>query len=212
MGDSVALRKYRPTVTVADGRVFRGIHPQELSESNGETPYIRALAAQVAGVPEVTLPAGRADVLNETTAFEVEPARAWRAGVRQAYGYAAMTGCSPAVALFGTAHYVKIYKEVRDKMPGVQLWIWNGSRFDRCGSMRVAQRHTRATARTRTEALAAERGRRSAAARQRSERWVAEQEHMPPAPLPVRGRAIDDPVKLTAAALMMRTALKRRSR
>ena len=194
--------KIRPFLRVPDGRVFYGQWPQSLNESNSETPYIRSLAAQVAGVAEVTLVAGRVDVLNATTAFEVEPARSWRQGLRQAYGYAAMTGCAPALALFGSAPYKKLYKDVRDKMPGVQLWIWDErlSQWEHCSSNRVAARHDRS---------------RPAKIRPELSSRAAE-----PAPLIAppggarstpAGRAIDGPVKLARAAQLMRQAMSRRA-
>lgn len=114
----------RPFIDLGDGRVFRGRWPQSLGEK-GEAPYIRELAAKVAGVPEVTLQAGRADVMNRTDVFEVEHAKTWRTGARQAFSYAGMTGLAPNLALFGRNDYLDIYIEVRDRMPDLRLWVWH---------------------------------------------------------------------------------------
>jgi hypothetical protein len=87
------------------------------------------LAKQVNGVTEATLGYGRADVLTAETVFEVEPMKAWRHGVRQTLGYSAMTGCKPAIALFGKAtpdQVLRIYMKLRDGRPAIELWWWNG--------------------------------------------------------------------------------------
>lgn len=118
-----ALSRYNPTITVPDGRVFRGRRANTLGDQ-GEAPYIAALARQVGGIVEVILPAGRADVATETHVFEVEPVGSWRTGAQQAFAYAGMSGLAPALALFGPADYLPIYLRIRDKMPGLSLWAW----------------------------------------------------------------------------------------
>lgn len=112
----------RKLITVPDGRVFRGRWPQSMPDT-GEGPYIAALARQLDGACEVALPVGRADVMTDAVAFEVEPAKQWRTAVRQALGYAGQAGLTPAVALFGPADYLRIYLFLRDRVPGVQLWV-----------------------------------------------------------------------------------------
>jgi len=123
-----SLRRYT-FVTAPDGRQFRGRRPGELGV-HGEAPYIAALAEQVGGIAEVVLPAGRADVATNTHVYEVEPARSWRRGAQQAYAYGAMSGLAPVLALFGEADYLDIYVKVRDRMPGLALWRWNGGRWE----------------------------------------------------------------------------------
>ena len=130
-------RRYRPTVTAPDGRTYRGRWPQDLG-TNGEAPYIKALAAQVRGVPEVVLPAGRADVATSTTVFEVEPAKSWRTGAQQAFAYAGMTGLAPALALFGEADWLSLYLRIRDRMMPLALWRWSYGAWELVSSRRIA--------------------------------------------------------------------------
>lgn len=127
----------RPTVTAPDGRTYAGIWPQSVRTPH-EGPYIVALAHQVHGIPEVTLPCGRADVATATDVFEIEPARSWRTGARQAFAYAGMTGLTPNVALFGPADYLPIYLQIRDRMPGLTLWRWQYGRWVRVTSRQIA--------------------------------------------------------------------------
>jgi len=115
----------RPYVTAPDGRRYKGRHPEQMPMT-GEGPYIAELARQTKGVCEVVLPIGRADSANESAVFEVEPARSWRSGARQAFAYAGQTGWSPALALFGPADYLNIYLFLRDRLPTLRLWIWRG--------------------------------------------------------------------------------------
>jgi hypothetical protein len=122
---TATLARYNPTITTPDGRTFRGRRPSSLG-MYGEAPYIAALAGTVGGVAEVVLPAGRADVATGTDVYEVEPVRSWRHGAQQAFAYAGMTGLRPALALFGVADYLQIYLRVRDRMPGLSLWVWRG--------------------------------------------------------------------------------------
>ncbi|MFG3639121.1 hypothetical protein ACGF3C_02455 [Micromonospora sp. NPDC047762] len=112
----------RKPITVPDGRHFYGRWPQQMP-STGEGPYIAALARQIGGTCEVCLPVGRADVATNRVVFEVEPAKQWRTAARQALGYAGQTGLTPAIALFGPADYLRIYLFVRDRLPGLQMWV-----------------------------------------------------------------------------------------
>lgn len=116
------MTNLRKPITTPDGRHFYGRWPQQMP-ATGEGPYIAALARQIDGACEVCLPLGRADVATATTVFEVEPAKQWRTAVRQALGYSGQSGLTPAIALFGPADYLPIYLFVRDRLPGVQLWI-----------------------------------------------------------------------------------------
>lgn len=120
------MKAIRNIITTPTGRRLRGRWPQDMPPT-GEGPYIAALAQQLGGACEVALPVGRADVATKTTIFEVEPAHQWRTAVRQAYGYAGQTELTPAIALFGEANYLQIYLFVRDRLPGMQLWIYRGS-------------------------------------------------------------------------------------
>lgn len=114
----------RPFVTTAAGRCFHGRLPGDVDGADGEASYIKALAESVDGLVEVRLPVGQADVATNETVFEVEPASQWRTGVRQAYGYAGMSGLAPAVALFGKADYRSIAAQIERTMPGLALWVW----------------------------------------------------------------------------------------
>lgn len=98
------------------------------------------LAFDVGGLTEATVPYGRVDVLTSTIAFEVEPIRSWRYGVRQALAYGAQTGCSPAVALFGAASsdaVLKMYLTMRDVPPPIDLWWWSRGKWDHITSRRA---------------------------------------------------------------------------
>ena len=119
----------RPHVTSPDKtRVFYGQWPQSIvTRQDAEAPYIAALAKRVRGIVEVTLPAGRADVANDTHVFEVEPVRSWRKGAQQAFAYGGMAGLRPVLALFGAADYLPIYLRIRDRLPGLELWVWTGA-------------------------------------------------------------------------------------
>lgn len=124
------ISRYNPSITGPDGRTYRGQYAHTLSAKNGESPWIAALARQIGGIAEVVLPAGRADVATDSHVYEVEPVKSWRHGARQAFAYSGMTGLSPALALFGKADYVQIYVTVRDRMPGLDLWVWRFHQWD----------------------------------------------------------------------------------
>jgi hypothetical protein len=137
-----------PVVRSPDGRRFRGRYPNGLS-GLGEGPYIAALAQQVCGIAEVMLPAGRADVANDKTVFEVEPFRSWKRGAQQAFAYAAMSGLRPALALFGDMQadqMLSIYLRVRDRMMPLELWVWHWRRWNPVTSRRDAARSSTTTA------------------------------------------------------------------
>lgn len=113
-------------IETPSGRRFHGTYPHNLNVARGgEAPYIAELAHRVQGLAEVTLPAGRADVANCTDVYEVEPVRSWKHGAQQAYAYGAMSGLRPNLALFGKADFERIYLTVRDKMPGMTLWLYH---------------------------------------------------------------------------------------
>ena len=79
-----------------------------------------------------------ADQLN---VYEVEPLRSWQVGAQQAFAYAGMSGLIPNLAIFGRGNYVPIYSKIRDKMPGLRLWIWDVSysNWQICGSLITAR-------------------------------------------------------------------------
>jgi hypothetical protein len=133
------MSRPRPFVIAPDGRRYSGIWPQNLG-SDGEAPFIAALARQVGGVPEVTLPVGRADVATNTHVFEVEPARSWRVGARQAFSYGGMTGLVPVLAVFGRIDYLDLYLRVRDRIPGLLLWRWDCGRWTPVTSRAAARK------------------------------------------------------------------------
>lgn len=119
------MSRLRKPVTAPDGRRYFGRWPQAMP-STGEGPFISALALTVGGVCEVALPVGRADVANNTTIFEVEPAKNWRTGLRQALSYAGQTGQKPALAIFGPADYLAVFLFIRDRLPGTGFWVYRG--------------------------------------------------------------------------------------
>lgn len=132
----------RSWIRSPDGRTFSGRWPQDMP-ATGEGPYIAALARQVRGACEVVLPVGRADVATDLIVYEVEPVRSWREGARQALAYAGMSGLSPALALFGVADYLPIYLRMRDRLPALTLWRWDGFRWERVTSRQSAIRKVR---------------------------------------------------------------------
>jgi hypothetical protein len=89
------------------------------------------LAKQVGGRTEVALPFGRADVMTDTTVWEVEPASRYPAGVRQAFQYAAQTGLTAALATYGPSKLVtKVFDHLAKlPAPGVELWWLHERRF-----------------------------------------------------------------------------------
>ncbi len=132
------MRRYRlRPVTVPNGRTVTGAMPGRSAITLLEHALRDELATTVGGVTEASLGYGRADVLTADTAFEVEPAKAWRHAVRQAIGYAAQTGCEPAVALFGAAHaeqVADIYLRLRDGQPPAALWWYSDGHWQRISS------------------------------------------------------------------------------
>jgi len=89
------------------------------------------LAKQVGGKTEVTLPFGRADVMTDTTVWEVEPASRYPAGVRQALQYGSQTGLTAALATYGPRELVtKVFGHLAKlPAPGVELWWLCERRF-----------------------------------------------------------------------------------
>lgn len=96
-----------------------------------ESYYRDKLAAQVGGRPEAVLPFGRADVLTDTTVYEVEPAKRWREGVAQALQYAAQVPQRGAVAFYGDGvPRAKVQVELAKlPAPGLELWWLEGEQF-----------------------------------------------------------------------------------
>lgn len=123
-------RRMRKAICVPDGRTFYGQHPGNSFVWLLEHELRDELARRVNGATEVCVPYGHADVLTPTTAFEVEPWKAWRTAVRQTLAYAATSGTAPAIALFGEAHrdqVLKIYLVLRDGLPPIKLWWFHHS-------------------------------------------------------------------------------------
>lgn len=128
----------RNSVLTPSGRRFAGRWPQDMPQT-GEGPYIAALARTVHGACEVVVPLGRADVANASHIYEVEPVGSWRSGARQVLAYAWQTGLTPALALFGPAEYERIYLFLRDRLPGIDLWVWRDG-WERTTSRASARR------------------------------------------------------------------------
>lgn len=98
---------------------------------NRESHYRDLLAKQVGGRTEVRLPFGRADVMTDTTVWEVEPASHYPAGVRQALQYAIQSGLRGALAAYGQpAKAEKVFAHLAKLPgPGVDLWWFHDTRF-----------------------------------------------------------------------------------
>lgn len=94
------------------------------------------------------MPAGRADVLSASHAYEVEPVTSWRKGAQQAYAYGAMSGLTSTLAVFGhsdnLADYLPIIEAVMADMVGLELWIYDHSaeRWLPCDAETVARIRT----------------------------------------------------------------------
>jgi len=96
-----------------------------------ESRYRDLLARQVGGRIEVTLPFGRADVMTDTTVFEVEPVSSYAEGVRQALHYASQSGLRGALAAYGEpAKVEKIFNQLAElPPPGVEFWWFQAGKF-----------------------------------------------------------------------------------
>lgn len=126
-------------VVLPNGEQVRGRYPGAAAVVLTEHHLRDELARQLHGATEATLPYGRADVLTESTVFEVEPAKAWRHAVRQVLAYAAQSGKRPAIALFGAADrsdVTRLYLTLRDGTPPIELWWYAGSRWIHVASRR----------------------------------------------------------------------------
>lgn len=140
---STLARYSKQHITLPDGRVIAGRRPGLSGGTLLEHRLRDELARRIHGVTEAVLPYGRADVMTAATVFEVEPARAWRHGVRQVLAYSAQCGLPPAVALFGEMHrdkVLKIYLKLRDGRPPVELWWHSHAGWEHISS-RVACRN-----------------------------------------------------------------------
>jgi hypothetical protein len=135
----IPVRYKKKTIITPNGAEVSGFIPGLAGGVLLEHRLRDKLAKRINGVTEATLGYGRADVLTAETVFEVEPMMAWRHGVRQALGYAAMTGCKPAVGLFGKAsadQVLRIYTKLRDGKPPIELWWWSGMQWNRITNRR----------------------------------------------------------------------------
>ncbi len=159
---ATARRYLRRSITLPDGREITGWPPRTAGGRLEEHRLRDKLAAQLGGITEAVLPYGRADVLTTTAVFEVETAKKWRDGVRQALAYSAQIGLPPAIALFGTIHHddlLALYLELRGRpyssnAGAIALWCWTGSTWEhissrsRCRNMPAGTRQIRSAGRT----------------------------------------------------------------
>jgi hypothetical protein len=128
-----ARRYLRQTVTLPDGRRITGMAPGASGGQLEEHRLRDTLARQLRGITEARLPYGRADVMTAQAVFEVEPHRSWRHGARQVLAYSAQCGLPPALALFGIIRrddLLRLYLKLGDREPPMQLWWWDGHRWD----------------------------------------------------------------------------------
>ena len=81
------------------------------------------------GATEVVVTAGRADIVNEEFAFEVDRIQKWHEAIGQAKHYAARTTRKPAIALFddGQGDYTKQLTEARwlAEREGIDVFVIN---------------------------------------------------------------------------------------
>jgi hypothetical protein len=134
--------RVRVGIQVPNGKVVYGQYPGSASRRLREHELRDRLAEKVGGITEACLPYSRPDVLTETTAFEVEPLRSWTKGANQALGFAAATGCRPALALFGEAspdRVLRMYLTLRDGTPPIELWCWFGYGWEHVTSRRACR-------------------------------------------------------------------------
>jgi hypothetical protein len=98
---------------------------------NPESHYRDMLAKQVGGRTEVTLPFGRADVMTDTTVYEVEPIIRWRIGASQALRYSAQVVQQGALAVYGQPELLaKVYSGLQSlPWPGLELWWLDEDEF-----------------------------------------------------------------------------------
>lgn len=97
-----------------------------------ESHYRDLLASQTGGTTEARLPFGRADVLTDTTIWEVEPVSTWRAGVKQALQYAAQVPQQGALALYGDHRKLPlIWRDLQELPEPLELWWLTGDLFVR---------------------------------------------------------------------------------
>ncbi len=166
-------------VTLRNGDIIKGHHPGECAQTQPEHPYRDALARQLNGAVEATVPYGRADVRTTDRIFEVKAARHWRKAVNQAVSYGAQTGLQPAIAIFGQVdrpEMERIYLKLRDGPGGdsvhglVELWWWTHGRFTQIS----ARKHCTGRYATKTELLtdADEAGRALAKRRWPTATWI----------------------------------------
>jgi hypothetical protein len=121
----------RPWIELPNGQAAKGSYPGMPKRQWLEHELSDVLAVQLRGVRELVLPYGRADVATASQIFEVESYTKWRFGMRQVLAYAAQTGLTPCLALFGPAHskdVLRLYLKLRDGHPPVELW-WH--RYDK---------------------------------------------------------------------------------
>lgn len=105
----------------------------ERYDAEPESYYRDLLAEHVGGETEVRLPFGRADVVTETHAFEVEPISRWRKGVAQALQYAAQVPQRGAIALYGDPLALPDVHAALAALPepGLELWWLADGQFVR---------------------------------------------------------------------------------
>jgi hypothetical protein len=129
------IRRYSwRRIILPSGQSIRGTVPGLHRERplTGERLLSDQLGQQVGGILEAGLPYGRADVLTSAAVFEVESYPTWRTGVRQVLAYAAQTGLSPQLALFGAARgdeVLSLYLQLRDGSPAIALWWYSHGRW-----------------------------------------------------------------------------------
>lgn len=92
----------------------------DVAEGSYERAWVAALGKYLQGETEVVLPLGRADVVTDEWAIEVDRPHKWKEGLGQALYYGRATGRVPVVAFMGP-----VSDEVIEVLQaeGVEVWV-----------------------------------------------------------------------------------------
>lgn len=110
--------------------LFLSLFVADLS-AQSEADYVRALATHLGGAREVTVPSGRADIVTDDYAIEVEWAYKWKNSIGQALWYGLQTNRSAGVILImkdnGDFKYVQQLQSALDHGGlgnTIRVWVY----------------------------------------------------------------------------------------
>jgi len=98
-----------------------------------EADYVRRINGYFQGETEVTVEGGRADIVTDTYAIEVEWAPKWKHAIGQALWYALQTNRRPGIVLLPRPgagrkdyrHLIRLQSTLDYAgLSGVRVWIW----------------------------------------------------------------------------------------